>query len=244
MDTLRSLIDPLATCLENYEDRSTLLFTGHSAGAATASLLYAHVLSRATSSLVTVANSFTNIHCILFACPPISVYPLQRHRRDDNRSSRSLFLSFLNDGEPIIKAYGGYVMVKLRWTKSTPPDTCADGGGWTGQETAPFASPTAKQSNRFFVHSGSIFLLELDIYRHFVIRVKNIDNDKLKGKTAMWWRVHSVSVYKARIESCEAGQNDTSTNLGDLHNKENRLGNLSTRMRVGNLTSWLLMVTL
>ncbi|KAL6149767.1 hypothetical protein ACJBU6_11301 [Exserohilum turcicum] len=199
----RSLIDPLATYLDEYKDRSTLLFTGHSAGAATASILYAHVLSEVTSQLVTVANTFTNIHCILFGCPPISTQPLQHHRRESNRSSSSIFLSFLNDGDPIIKADVRYIASRLKWPKATHPHLYSPRRDTNGKEMALLASLVEKRSYRSFLHSGSLFILTSGIDSAPLTSIKNVDNDELDRMTDVSWRVHSVKVYKERIESCE-----------------------------------------
>jgi hypothetical protein len=236
LDASRSLIDPLAKSLAEYEDRSTLLFTGHSAGAATASLLYAHVLSEETSPLITVANGFTNIHCILFGCPPVSIHPLQHHRREDDRSSRSHFLSFLNDGDPIIKADGVYIEKRLRGPRSTSSDACSLAGDWKGKQMVPVTGLATKRSNRLFVHSGSTFLLTLDIESPSVTLIKEVDNDELDKEAAMLWRVHRISVYRTRIESCEAGRDDATTHVSCQHNSNN------TRIRAGKLTPWLFMI--
>ncbi|OAL42836.1 hypothetical protein IQ07DRAFT_606390 [Pyrenochaeta sp. DS3sAY3a] len=104
LETVRLLIDPLALSLSAVENGVTLLFTGHSAGAAIASLLYAHVRTTKVSSLAQVVARFESVHCIVFGAPPISIAPLQEHDRESSSSRCSLFLSLINDGDPITKA--------------------------------------------------------------------------------------------------------------------------------------------
>ncbi|KAJ6192062.1 hypothetical protein J3E72DRAFT_204759, partial [Bipolaris maydis] len=247
LNASRSLVDPLATCLNNYEDRSTLLFTGHSAGAATASLLYTHVLSEVTSRLVTVAKDFTNIHCILFGCPPISIDPLQHHRREDARSSRSLFLSFLNDGDPIIKADIEYIAGKLKKSKSAQSDTFGRGGeDGTRNERLPGLAFAKKRPKRLFVHSGRIILSRVDVNHPSAALFREVANDELDQKAVLSWRVHGISVYKARIESYNVTNDETETRAvpQSNSNSNNHIDNSTTRMPEGNLIAWLLMVIL
>ncbi|RYN63510.1 hypothetical protein AA0119_g12874 [Alternaria tenuissima] len=239
LEASKSLIDPLAASLAKFEDGSTLIFTGHSAGAATASLLYAHVLSKAASPLATVAKGFPNVHCILFGCPPVSVHPLQHHTREDERSSNSLFLSFLNDGDPIIKADAGYLVRRLGWPISTSSDACSSGADWQGKGTAPITGLAAKPPNRFFVHSGSTFLLALDIDSPLETIIKEVSNDELDDEAAMSWRVHGISVYRARIESCQAGHDYVGNNVRCPDTNDNHKDDISTRMCVKEWVHWL-----
>ncbi|RAR15474.1 hypothetical protein DDE83_001115 [Stemphylium lycopersici] len=202
----------------------------HSAGAATASLLYTHVLSGASSPLATVANDFTNVHCILFGCPPITLHPLQDHLQKDDRLSRSLFLSFLNEGDPIIKADAGYILAKLPWSMSTPPDVRPPRKGGEDKDEILVASIAVKAPKRFFVHSGRVFLLAPNIGSPFVTRMKQVDNDELDKKAAVSWQGHGISVYKARIESCEASRDEAGACVGGQVRKSGSADDISTKM--------------
>jgi hypothetical protein len=188
--------------LGTYEHKSTLLFTGHSAGAATASLLYAHVRSEAVSPLASVASKFANVHCILFGCPPISISPLQQYIRKNGSSSSSLFLSFLNHGDPVIKADGGYIVRKCGWPLPAYADSRED---WECEAVASFTGTIAKPK-RLYVHSGSLFLMTLETDLSSVPAVRKVDNDELDGDAAISWRVHGIRVYKKRIDSLQAGR--------------------------------------
>ncbi|KAL4994679.1 Alpha/Beta hydrolase protein [Aspergillus recurvatus] len=72
-----------------------LLFTGHSAGGAVASLLYAHMVSKNSSSLADLNSSFTTIDCIVFGSPPVSKPALTAY------GPSSTFLSIINEGDPV-----------------------------------------------------------------------------------------------------------------------------------------------
>ena len=87
---IRKLLQPGRRCY--------LLFTGHSAGGAIASLLYVHMRSSSTSSQLTaLAGRFRRIHCITFGTPPISILPLTKPR--SAICEKDLFLTFVNEGD-------------------------------------------------------------------------------------------------------------------------------------------------
>lgn len=88
---------------------SSLLITGHSAGGAVASLLYMHMLAtRVVSDLNILSRCFKRVHCITFGAPPVSFLPLEKP--DYLRGNRSLFLSFINEGDFIVRADISYLL--------------------------------------------------------------------------------------------------------------------------------------
>lgn len=89
---------------------SSLLITGHSAGGAVASLLYMHMLATTVESELNILTGcFKRVHCVTFGAPPVSFLPLQKPRH--MRGDKSLFLSFINEGDPIVRAADiSYVM--------------------------------------------------------------------------------------------------------------------------------------
>ena len=100
----------------------SLLMTGHSAGGAVAALLHAHMLARsaaASSELNALAARFRRIHCVTFGAPPVSLLPLgagdpegcggPRRGEGRGRGSKDLFLSFVNEGDPFVRADKAYL---------------------------------------------------------------------------------------------------------------------------------------
>lgn len=146
------MIKPVAARLRSLlqEDPSrsgcSLLMTGHSAGGAIASLLYAHMLAEqagselsmlagcnyplhlsintlpaAKKSISVTLAGFKRIHCITFGTPPLSLLPLTKP--NSPRHNKSLFLSFINEGDPVPRADKAYVRSLLDLYTSPLPGT-------------------------------------------------------------------------------------------------------------------------
>ncbi|KAL2830609.1 Alpha/Beta hydrolase protein [Aspergillus cavernicola] len=98
-----------------------LLFTGHSAGGAVASLLYAHMMSKNSSSLANLSSRFTSIDCIVFGSPPVTKPAL------DTYGQNSTFFSIINEGDPVPRIDKDYVESLLIIYISPMPNT---GAGW------------------------------------------------------------------------------------------------------------------
>ncbi|KAJ8068287.1 hypothetical protein OCU04_003850 [Sclerotinia nivalis] len=109
-------IKPIAARLRNLlqenpkRTQCSLLITGHSAGGAIAALLYSHMLStspEAKSELNVLTGYFKRIHCITFGAPPISLLPLQKPKT--RAASKSIFMSFVNEGDLVARADFAYI---------------------------------------------------------------------------------------------------------------------------------------
>ena len=114
LSVARKMIRPVAArlrfLLEENPSRTSysLLFTGHSAGGAVASLLYTHMLSdNVKSELSILTGCFKRIHCVAFGAPPLSLLPLTKPSMQ--RHEKSLFISFINEGDPVPRADKAYV---------------------------------------------------------------------------------------------------------------------------------------
>ncbi|PSR87110.1 Alpha/Beta hydrolase protein [Coniella lustricola] len=116
LSVARRMVAPVAARLRQLlqEDpsrrSSSLLITGHSAGGAVAALLYAHMHATSTaarSELNSLTSSFKRIHCVTFGTPPVSLLPLQKPPTPELR--KSMFLSFINEGDPVTRADKAYV---------------------------------------------------------------------------------------------------------------------------------------
>ena len=64
---------------------------------------------------------FKRIHCITFGTPPLSLLPLAKPH--SARHSKSLFLSFINEGDPVPRADKAYVRSLLDLYTSPLPGT-------------------------------------------------------------------------------------------------------------------------
>ncbi|KAI9679590.1 MAG: hypothetical protein M1829_001552 [Trizodia sp. TS-e1964] len=114
LSVARKMVKPVAARLRNMlqEDpersKCSLLITGHSAGGAVASLLYSHMISQDIESELTILTGFfRRVHCITFGSPPVTLLPLQKPRSP--ALQKSLFFSFINEGDPVPRADKAYV---------------------------------------------------------------------------------------------------------------------------------------
>lgn len=112
----KAMVKPIAsrlrTLLEENPNRTScsLLITGHSAGGAVASLLYAHMLSESIQSELNILTGcFKRVHCITFGAPPVTLLPLQKPDTADGRLKKCLFHSFINEGDPVVRAERAYI---------------------------------------------------------------------------------------------------------------------------------------
>ncbi|KAI1424726.1 Alpha/Beta hydrolase protein [Xylaria sp. FL1777] len=128
LSVARKMIAPVASRLRQILEEDpgrcshSLLITGHSAGGAIASLLYMHMLatSKASSSkLNLLTGCFKRIHCVTFGSPPVSLFPLQTPHRPELR--KSLFYSFVNEGDPVTRADKAYVKSLLELFAAPAP---------------------------------------------------------------------------------------------------------------------------
>ncbi|OTA99418.1 hypothetical protein M426DRAFT_325132 [Hypoxylon sp. CI-4A] len=180
LSVARKMIAPVAARLRHLIEEDprrcsySLLITGHSAGGAVASLLYAHMLSTskaASSELNILTGCFKRVHCITFGTPPVSLFPLQKPPRSELK--KSVFLTFVNEGDPVARADKAYVKSLLELfvapaptenkesSKSPPPtkrSSSKHGKNHSSNSTTSLASKTSKSStktSRSSSHSSS-----------------------------------------------------------------------------------------
>ncbi|KAK6435262.1 hypothetical protein LTR95_008553 [Oleoguttula sp. CCFEE 5521] len=128
LSVAKAMVAPVAQRLRQLLEQdpsrctSSLLITGHSAGGAVASLLWAHMHSVGVESELSILTGcFKRVHCITFGAPPVSFLPLQKPH--SKRGDKSLFLSFANEGDPIVRADKEYVF-SLAKLLAAPAPTC------------------------------------------------------------------------------------------------------------------------
>lgn len=125
---VKPVADRLRVLLQENPARSncSLLITGHSAGGAVAALLYAHMMSKnIKSDLNYLTGFFKRVHCITFGAPPVSLRPLKKP--EDKRHRKSLFYSFINEGDPIPRADKGVLKSLLKLYAAPAPSMSALG---------------------------------------------------------------------------------------------------------------------
>lgn len=134
LSVARRMIAPVATRLKQLleEDprraKYSLIITGHSAGGAVASLLFSHILSTSShvrSELKDLVDSqaFRRVHCITFGTPPVTLLPLQKPERNP-KLANWLFMTFVNEGDPVARADREYVKSLLELFATPNPSSC------------------------------------------------------------------------------------------------------------------------
>lgn len=138
LSVARKMAKPLAERLrqllgENPSRKAcSLVLTGHSAGGAVCSLLFAHMMAFLSmsglvqSELGLLAGQFKRVHCITFGAPPVSMLPLVKSQCARDR--RSMFLSFVNEGDPVVRAEPAYVRSLLDLYLAPAPVPIPAGG--------------------------------------------------------------------------------------------------------------------
>lgn len=158
LSVAKKMIKPVADRLKNLlkEDpgrsKCSLLITGHSAGGAVAALLYSHMLSttkEAKSELNALTRRFKRVHCVTFGAPPVSLLPLARP--DNPALRKSIFLSFVNEGDPVPRADKAYVRSLLDlYSTPAPGQSCL--ASVTPQKLQPLVSGGGKSSSSLTIN--------------------------------------------------------------------------------------------
>ncbi|KAK3326216.1 Alpha/Beta hydrolase protein [Apodospora peruviana] len=161
----RKMVAPVARRLRQLLEEDpgrasySLLITGHSAGGAVATLLYSHMLATskaAMSELNILTGCFKRIHCITFGTPPVSLIPLQKPADCDRHPHlrKSLFLSFINEGDPVARADKAYVRSLMELLSAPAPlispssSDPADGKRRSSREKASKSSLLSTKSSK------------------------------------------------------------------------------------------------
>lgn len=159
LSVARKMVKPvsqrLRQLLEDDPSRRSysLLITGHSAGGAIAALLYSHMLATtpaASSELSALTGCFRRVHCITFGTPPVSLLPLEKPAGRPELE-KSLFLTFVNEGDPVARADKAYVRSLVDLYTSPAPGLERQGqcvAGTARDEAALISYAAAENKNR------------------------------------------------------------------------------------------------
>ncbi|KAK5001044.1 hypothetical protein LTR66_000176 [Elasticomyces elasticus] len=217
LSVAKKMVKPVAArlrqLLEENPSRSncSLLITGHSAGGAVASLLYMHMLAETVVSELTVlTNCFKRVHCVMFGAPPVSLLPLQKS--SSPRHKKSIFFSFVNQGDPVVRADKEYVKSILRLyalpapnEPSTSNSSCtilAKPNHKSPRVDASLPPPVWKLPPATLSNAGRLVLLR---ERSGKVGLENIEaccttDEELRGVVFGDPVMHMMKVYAARIE--------------------------------------------
>ncbi|KAK5136099.1 hypothetical protein LTR08_004149 [Meristemomyces frigidus] len=230
LEAARAMVEPIAAQLWRLIEadpslvKSSLLFTGHSAGGAVASLLHSHMLARTVDSALTdLASGFKRIHCVTFGTPPLSLLPLQAAKTTEN----NMFLSFANEGDPIVRADKAYFtftsLVKLYTApapNTRPPlrqrmsrQKMVSGGPSTANATRATKWPVPDAA---FSNAGRLVLLREKPADRKNIEAVQLTDDDLRGVVPGAFRgvipsdrrgvvfgdfaMHGMLLYKKRVD--------------------------------------------
>ncbi|KAK3074878.1 hypothetical protein LTR53_002332 [Teratosphaeriaceae sp. CCFEE 6253] len=219
LQVARAMLQPVAAQLRAHIENNpawaggcSLLFTGHSAGGAVASLLFAHMLSRTvTSELTALAGVFRRVHCVTFGTPPISLLPLQLPR--GGRETKNQFLSFANEGDLVVRADWAYLKSLARLLAApapTPPSSSssrqrlrekvsrrhlhADAAANSG--AARWAVPDASLS----AAGRMVLLREKPHAKSGAVEAVQVTDGELRGVVFGDPAMHRMLLYKQRID--------------------------------------------
>ncbi|KAF4457379.1 hypothetical protein F53441_708 [Fusarium austroafricanum] len=185
----------------------SLLITGHSAGGAIAALLYSHMVAQsgeAQSDLNVLTNRFKRIHCVTFGSPPVSLLPLTKPEVHALR--KSIFVSFVNEGDPVVRADKAYVKSLLDLLATPPPSQRKDLKHSRKKPTWKVPACTLSNAGRIVVlRSGDLNAKPKDrktVRERLDEGVVAVTCSDEKLRSVIWGDpvCHLMSLYAARIE--------------------------------------------
>ena len=217
LQVARSMVVPVANRLRelleqapNRVEGTSLLFTGHSAGGAVASLLYMHMFSKKSSNPLSVFDGiFKRIHCITFGVPPISLLPLQKP--NGQRYKKNLFVTFVNEGDPIVRADFAYMKSLVRLYASSAPKTTTPGlrhkvsrqvlKGHNATSKTPVYAPIWEVPDATLSNAGRIVVLREIPGKSNKVEAVSWSDEDLRGLVFGDPVMHHMDVYQRRISA-------------------------------------------
>ncbi|SMR48510.1 unnamed protein product [Zymoseptoria tritici ST99CH_1E4] len=208
LQVARAMVAPIATRLRNMLEQnpsrasSSLLFTGHSAGGAVASLLYMHMMATTfESELNLLTGCFKRVHCVTFGTPPLTFLPL--HNPPGKKYERNVFLTFANEGDPVVRADRQYLSTLTRIIAAPSPLSDASPkqrmkqGNTSAADLKPlkWEVPPATLSN-----AGRMVLLRERPGKKGTVEAVQVTDEQLREVIFGDPEMHHMDLYKRRID--------------------------------------------
>ena len=222
LSVAKAMVRPVAARLREILEQdpsratSSLVITGHSAGGAVASLLFMHMLSQTVSSeLNALTGCFKRVHCVAFGAPPVSLLPLEKPGGD--RASKNLFYSFINEGDPVVRADKQYIYSLGRLIAAPSPGAEATSASLThglrqkvsrqrlrGSDPTPAKKPSQPATwlvpEATLSNAGRLVLLRRKPGRKSVHEAVGLTDEQLRDRIFGDPAMHEMAVYKRRID--------------------------------------------
>ncbi|KAK1816299.1 hypothetical protein LTR12_009289 [Friedmanniomyces endolithicus] len=218
LEVARAMVGTVAAQLKRHIEQDpawagcSLMFTGHSAGGAVASLLYMHMLSRTIDSELTVlAGVFRRVHCVTFGTPPLSLLPLQAPR--NGHKDKNQFLSFCNEGDLVVRADWAYIKSLAKLIAAPAPHTTAQPrlrervSRQKLRSDGPEPSGKPRHATRWPVPDGSlsaggrmVLLRQRPGVRSPSVEAVQLTDGELRGVVFGDPAMHRMSLYKQRVD--------------------------------------------
>ena len=140
-----------------------------------------------------MTGCFKRVHCVTFGAPPISLLPLSKP--NERRLQKSVFLSFVNEGDPVARAEKAYVLSLVQLLAAPAPKKTAFGQVWRVPEG------TLCCAGRIVIlrgfperNSRGKSVVEEDVTASVVT------DDQLRGVIWGDMQCHAMAVYARRVE--------------------------------------------
>lgn len=215
----KAMVAPVAARLRQLLEQdpsrcaSSLLITGHSAGGAVASLLYMHMLATTVESELNVLTGcFKRVHCVTFGVPPVSFLPLEKPSH--MRANKSLFLSFANEGDLVVRADKAYLLSLARILAGSKGNTGEPGPSLAKKASHAVLRPgkAEKETNRApywpvpeapLSNAGRIVLLreKPGPQKSTSIEAVTTSDERLRDVVFGDPAMHSMLLYQQRVEA-------------------------------------------
>ncbi|KAK0830779.1 hypothetical protein LTR73_003165 [Friedmanniomyces endolithicus] len=218
LEVARAMVGTVAAQLKRHIEQDpawagcSLMFTGHSAGGAVASLLYMHMLSRTIDSgLTALAGVFRRVHCVTFGTPPLSLLPLRAPR--NGHKDKNQFLSFCNEGDLVVRADWAYIKSLAKLIAAPAPHTIARPrlrervSRQNLKSDGPEPAGKARHATRWPVPDGSlsaggrmVLLRQRPNVRSPSVEAVQLTDGELRGVVFGDPAMHRMSLYKQRVD--------------------------------------------